>query len=76
MATTNELRAKRAKNYWSRGGDLIIHGGTDNFLDGGDSPFMGCGPPHPPMLGTPDKHEKNPQNVVVGWFQKIVAVYK
>ena len=32
---------------------------------------MGCGPP--PMLGTPDKHEKNPQIVVVGWFQKIVA---
>ena len=44
------------------GGDLIIHGGgNENVLDGGggtsldwgDSPFMGCGPPIPPMLGTP-----------------------
>ena len=43
---------------------------------GGTAPSWGVVPPIPPMLGTPDKHEKNPQNVVVGWFQKIVAVYK
>ena len=46
----------RKKNFGQRG-DLAIHGGgTENFLDGGtgldggDSPFMGYGPPHPPSL--------------------------
>ena len=56
-----KLREAR-KKIFGQGGDLAIHGGgTENFLDGGgqvlmggDSPFMGYGPPpSPPMLGTP-----------------------
>ena len=61
MAITNVLRAKHAKRFWSGGGGPNHPwGGTENVLDGGgtsldwgDSPFMGCGPPIPPMLGTP-----------------------
>ena len=54
MTITNELRAKQ----W----DLIVHGGGLHFFGwgwdrsrwGGGSPFMGYGPPHCPMLGSPE----------------------
>ena len=51
------------KKIFGRGGPSYPWGGTENFLDGGgtgldegggDSPFIGYGPPPiPPMLGTP-----------------------
>ena len=34
------------------GGTEIFLDGGGIGLDGGDSPFMGYGPPIPPMLGT------------------------
>ena len=50
---------RTAKKFGEGGTNNPWEGGTKNFLDGGDRPlwggnhFMGYGPPHPPMLGTP-----------------------
>ena len=51
------MRAKRAKNFRSRGGPKSRWGWTQNFGDGGDrspwggdNPLMGVGPPHPPPI--------------------------
>ena len=42
------------KCLWETGLPLQIIAWEGQGSDGGDSPFMGYGPPHPPMLGTPD----------------------